>query len=398
MTGPLRLAIVATHPIQHFVPLYRELAAAAALDVKVFYASKVGLSRYFDKEMGTEIAWKMDLTSGYAHEFLPEADRIERTSFTKINNPSVGSALSEFSPQVLMVYGYANLTTLYAIAWGKAHGVPILMVSDSELLQTRSEFKAILKKVALTGLARCISGILSVGDQNERHWAAMGVPPNRMFRSPFTIDEIAYRQARAEKAGLRKAWREHLGIGENDIVFLAVGKLSGRKRHADLLAALGKLKASCDAPVRLVLAGEGAERQALQTWAEKDGLPVIFAGFVNVDQLPAVYAACDVLVHPSMKDPHPLVFSEAACIGLPIISSDRVGAVGPTDIARPGENVIVFPVGDVQAIARAMMSLATNPEELERMGANSIMIFETQCMSVSLAGAMTAAVAVTENR
>ena len=57
-----------------------------------------------------------------------------------------------------------------------------------------------------------------------------------------------------------------------------------------------------------------------------------------------------VQVHPSQADPHPLITSEGACMGLPMIYSDRIGAVGPTDIAREGENVIVYPCGDTAAL------------------------------------------------
>lgn len=62
--APPRLAIVVSHPIQHFVPLYRALANNGEIEVKVFFASRVGLEPYYDSEMQTHIAWKMDLLAG----------------------------------------------------------------------------------------------------------------------------------------------------------------------------------------------------------------------------------------------------------------------------------------------------------------------------------------------
>ena len=73
-----RLAIVVSHPIQHFVHLYRALAARDDLTVKVFYGSRMGLAAYHDREMAAVIKWAGDMESGYDHEFLPGAERAER--------------------------------------------------------------------------------------------------------------------------------------------------------------------------------------------------------------------------------------------------------------------------------------------------------------------------------
>ena len=146
--------------------------------------------------------------------------------------------------------------------------------------------------------------------------------------------------------------------------------------------------------MRLVFAGDGDQRAALEREAADAGLPVTFLGFVNVDRLPDVYAAADVLVHASASDPHPLVFSESACIGLPIIASDRVGAVGPTDVARAGENTLVYPFGDVGALSEAMSALADDPKRRADMGRASTRIFESQDLAASVKGLRAAISAV----
>ena len=95
--------------------------------------------------------------------------------------------------------------------------------------------------------------------------------------------------------------------------------------------------------------------ESLRTTVAAKKLPVTLLGFVNVDRLAEVYCAADILAHPSELDPHPLVLSEAACVGLPLLISDRVGAAGPTDIAREGENAVVYPCGDVRALTDAVL-------------------------------------------
>src|ERR1700689_4771921 len=71
-----RLAVVVTHPIQYYAPLWRALAREASLRTHVIFASRIGLEKTFDAEMKAEVAWATDLTAGYSHEFLPEAASI----------------------------------------------------------------------------------------------------------------------------------------------------------------------------------------------------------------------------------------------------------------------------------------------------------------------------------
>lgn len=66
-----RLAIVVSHPIQHFVHFYRALAAREELAVKVFFCSRIGMEKYFDRDMDTVIRWADDMAGSFDHEFLP---------------------------------------------------------------------------------------------------------------------------------------------------------------------------------------------------------------------------------------------------------------------------------------------------------------------------------------
>ena len=81
---------------------------------------------------------------------------------------------------------------------------------------------------------------------------------------------------------------------------------------------------------------------------------------------------------------------EAAILGLPLALSDETGAVGPTSIARPGENAWVFPVGDVGAIAQALARLR-EPATHTRMAAASLAISQDHRGPKSVAAVLAAA-------
>jgi glycosyltransferase involved in cell wall biosynthesis len=233
------------------------------------------------------------------------------------------------------------------------------MVSDGHLGPVkRSRSRALLRELVTPLLLRLYDGFLTVGDENERMYDHFGVSSVRMFRTPFTIDESLYLRARNERTARRAQLRSELGIGEKVVVFLFVGKLAAHKRPMDFVEATLRFAAECpDSKFISILCGDGGERVALTARIGEAKDKVRIAGFVNVDQLPDFYAAADILVQPSDADNHPLTLSEAACMGLPMIVSNHIGAIGPTDIARPEQNTIIYPCGNVGKLAAAMQRL-----------------------------------------
>ncbi|HEX4695914.1 glycosyltransferase family 4 protein [Sphingomonas sp.] len=378
-----RLAIVVTHPIQHFVPFYRALAADPAIELHVLYGAPIGVQAYFDEEMQAEISWNMDMLGGYSHEFLGPVPDDGQPCVREPNSPKVADRLAAFAPDVVLVYGHVQANVHRAIRWCRSRRVPLMTIGDSELLRERTTLTRAVKDIVVRWIFRRYSAFLSVGDRNADFYRHYGAPADRIFRCPFTIDEAAYRAAKANRAALRSEARATYGIADDAVVALFVGKLSSRKRPVDLIEAVARVKG---AKVTALFAGNGDQLAGAKARAEATGVDARFAGFVNVDQLPALYAAADMLVHPSGADPHPLICSEGACIGLPMILSDRIGAVGPTDIAREGENALVFPCGDIAALAGMIETLATDGPRRDAMGRRSLEIFDECDLAASVAG------------
>jgi glycosyltransferase involved in cell wall biosynthesis len=398
MSEKIRVVIVVSHPIQHFVHLYRALAKESAIDLLVIFASDLGTRSYFDKGMNVEITWKTDLLSGYRSIFLPEAPTISKTGFWSINNPSVSRALNDFNPQVVQTHGYAQLTHCRALFWCKSHGVPALIWSDSELKSSRGLIKRFMKQLVVRPLLGLYSAYLTVGENNEAYLKNYGVSAKRMFRTPFTIDEDGFRAAIAKKDETKtRLLREHL-IPDDAFIVLIVGKLIERKRPGDLIEVLRHIETlkRKGKDVYVLFAGDGPLRKSLELQAKGVEDKCRFLGFVNVDKLPDYYVISDALAHISEVDPHPLTNSEAILSGLPLIVSDRIGTTGATDVARPGVNAIVCPCGDIQAIADAIVRLADDRELYERMKNASLQISIELGVEASVRGFLSAVRAVTK--
>ena len=67
----MRLAVVTTHPIQYYAPLFRLLAKDPDIELKVFYTwSQSALGAKYDRDFGKMIEWDIPLLDGYPYEFV----------------------------------------------------------------------------------------------------------------------------------------------------------------------------------------------------------------------------------------------------------------------------------------------------------------------------------------
>lgn len=368
-----RLAVVVSHPIQYYAPYYRAIAAAGRVDIKAFFCSRIGLNPILDPLMGVEIAWKADLLGGYEHEFLPEADSIIKTGFSEVNNPSITSRLEAYRPNVILVHGYASKTLLRAIFWARGNGVPVMNISDRSLFGLTTPLRQAARRVVLPLILKQYSAFLCLGDAVEEFYRTFGAKQEQIFRVPNMLDE-SFWAFRDKKSQARAEMRATLGLTDDDFAVLYVGKFIPLKRVQDLVEAAERLekRRASKRRVHIIFAGDGMMRAELEARAKAQNLPTHFLGFINIDNLPRYYCAADALAHPSENESFGIIALEASIYGLPLIISDRVGAVGPTSIARPDENAIIYRCADVEALSEALERLANEPETCARMSEASL--------------------------
>jgi glycosyltransferase involved in cell wall biosynthesis len=365
--GRTRVAVISTHVIQHFPPMYRRLTAEGSISLRVFYASTAGSSAYTDPGFGHPLAWDSDLLSGYEYEFLPAADNCLRTGFFGLCGRGLERRLHAYDPDSVFLFGYTPLLMLRTLAYARRRGLKVFMMTDSELLHKRARWKRVIKALVLPTLFRQVTGFLTIGDNNERYLRKYGVPERRLVRGGYPTDEDRFLAVREQRKECRTRARRAWGIPPDAFVALFVGKLIPRKRPCDLAEAVVRLRGAHPSAMA-VFAGDGELRGQVESFAGRTTHSAIrLLGFVNQTSLPDAYAAADVLVHPAAVDPHPLSLTEAAMVGLPVVVSNQVGAIGLTDTARPGVNALVYRMGDVSELERCLCALLTDRELYNRM-------------------------------
>lgn len=146
--------------------------------------------------------------------------------------------------------------------------------------------------------------------------------------------------------------RERLAISPEAHVLLAAGRLSAEKGHADLLEAMALLcAAGHPAPLRLVVVGDGPERQALEQRCAALNLSgsVIFTG--QQAGVGPYYGIAGIFVLPSHSEGSPNVLLEAMSAGLPIVATE-VG--GTPELVSNEDSALLVECRDPRALSRAI--------------------------------------------
>ena len=344
----LRIGFLVSHPIQYYAPLFRALARQC--DLTVYFAHRQTPAQQAKAGFDVAFDWDIDLLSGYESRFLKNVARHPSTDhFNGCNTPDIVDEIRTGRFDAFVVPGWALRSYLQAVRACRRFGVPVLVRGDSQLVGRRNAAVRLVKAVAFARLLRQFDGYLCVGQRNREYLLHYGAPPERLFFSPACVDNEFFR---AGSEAARQAAAPTRGETRRRILF--VGKLIERKRPLDLVQAAACVKQIVD--VEVAFAGSGALASELARAANASGLPAIFHGFVNQSAMPAVYTAADLLVLPSDgSETWGLAVNEAMACGIPAAVSDTVGCT--PDLIEPGATGATFPLGDVAAMADAIISV-----------------------------------------
>jgi glycosyltransferase involved in cell wall biosynthesis len=350
----MRLAIVASHPIQYHSPWFRHLAGH--LDVEVFYAHRQDASGQAAAGFGVPFDWDTPLLDGYSYRFMKNvAAKPSLDSFGGCDTPEIYQVIRQGQYGACLVFGWNHKFCLQTLLACWKAGVPILMRGDSQLRTARSAARRAIKYLPYRWLLSRIAGHLCVGQRNHQYLRHYGVSENRLFFAPHFVDSEFFARGAQEARvnGMVSEIRNELRIPAEAFVALFVGKFIEKKRACDFVLACGRLDCLRDRPVHGVLVGDGPLRPELERLAAPWRNRFHFAGFRNQSQLPAWNAAADVLILPSAaSETWGLVVNEAMASGIPAIVSDAVGCA--PDLIDEGHTGFTYPVGDVAALVERL--------------------------------------------
>jgi glycogen(starch) synthase len=190
--------------------------------------------------------------------------------------------------------------------------------------------------------------------------------PERVQIVPNGIDAARW----SAPAGAGAARRDQLAPGAPLVVF--AGRLVHEKGVQTLLRALRPLR-EAHPGLRLAVAGTGVHEPSLRLLARRLRIAraIDWLGFVPEDELPALFAAADVVVVPSFYEPFGIVALEAATAAVPLVVAETGGLC---DLVTAGVAAASFPAGDAAALADAVGKVLIDPAAARRGAARAARI------------------------
>ena len=367
-----RIAVLNSHPIQYFAPLYAYLNAAPDLDVTALYLSDFSIRGGKDPGFGQDVKWDLDLLAGYRSVFLGEAARArEPGGFWSLVAPEVWGELRSGRYDVLWLHGHNYAANLIAMVAAKTAGLPVMMRGETHLGLPSHGIKSMLRRPLMGTLYQACDRLLAIGSRNAAFYRAMGVADRKIFTVPYSVDNDRFVKAASLNQQRRAGVRRRYDIPPDQPAILYAAKFTPRKRPLDLLEAAQRLMTDTEQPFTVVMAGSGELEQELRMFCAEHSLDnVVFTGFVNQSELPALYAACDAFVLPSEDEPWGLAVNEAMCASLPIVCSSEVGCAA--DLVHDGVNGYTPAAGDIEGLATALRRLIEDETLRQRQGRESL--------------------------
>jgi glycosyltransferase involved in cell wall biosynthesis len=330
---------------------------SALSDLTVYYAHRQSAEGQAEAGFGTPFEWDVPLLEGYEWHWLENvARRPGLASFSGCDTPGIGPIIRRERFDAFLIFGWSYKCFVQAAWAARLSGTPVLVRVDSQLVTPRSIGKRFAKRLIYPLLLRMLGQFMSPGQRTDEYLRHYGVPADRIHRIPHMIDTERFSKgaALARTSGQALALRRRIGAEQQDFVLLFVGRLIREKRPMLMLQALEALRR--DTPelasrIKLWIVGDGPFRAELESYSVAHDLPVIFYGFANQSELPAVYAAADTLVLVSTgQETWGLVVNEAFACGLPAIVSIEAGC--STELIRENETGWLLREGDPKSLAR----------------------------------------------
>ncbi|MDQ7947316.1 MAG: glycosyltransferase family 4 protein [Pedobacter sp.] len=360
-----RLAIVTTHPIQYYAPVFRLLAEK--MPVKVFYTA--GAGKKLDKGFGKNIEWDIPLLEGYDHQFLTNIATDQGTHhFKGIINTDAISSIKAYQPTAILVFGWSNHSHLKILRHFKGK-IPIYFRGDSTLLDQKQNIKNVLRSIFLSWVYRHIDYAFYTGSANRQYYLKYGVPEKKLIFAPHAIDVRRFAEDRNEAA---LAFRSSLGLSDSEILILFAGKLEPKKNPMLLLCAFVEINL---ANVHLLFVGNGVLENELKDHVKLQVPEILatkihFSDFQNQSMMPVVYQAANLYCLPS-KGPGEtwgLAVNEAMAAGTAVLVSDKVGC--STDLVSTAVGAI-FKSEDLADLKQKLIILTQSKSDLIDKGKNA---------------------------
>jgi glycosyltransferase involved in cell wall biosynthesis len=292
-------------------------------------------------------------------------------------SPAIAGELLKFKPNVIFTSGF-SIWTILALLLKPLGNWQVVIVYDgsSPIVDYRnSKVRTRLRQIISYFTNAFITNSLAGKDYLTEF---LGVNQQKVFAKPYQVPDT--------KALLKQTARVDLDFFQfSRPIFLFTGQTIPRKGLKQLLEACQILRARGCSDYTLLVAGDGEQRQELETFCQTEGLEerVQWLGWINYGELGTYFRHVDMFILPTLEDVWGMVVLEAMSFGKPVLCSKWAGA---SELIIEGENGFLFDPHRPEEIADCLQRAIDNPDrmaEIAHMGKRSLESLEPHTPSAA---------------
>ena len=246
-------------------------------------------------------------------------------------------------------------TRLRVVLW-TIHNVNFLPQHSHCFMNSKKFARRLLYRLA----ARRVSGFVAVSEEVERSIVRkLGPIEDKVFTISNGVDITQF-----EKDEDRTQVTQMLGFESDVFLAVVVGRFHVQKGHSYLVEATPTISEQYP-QVKFLFIGEGQLEKDLKSQVNRLKLNenIYFLG--TRSDVPAILAAVDLFVLPSLWEGLSIALLEAMAAGKPIVAT---AVSGTSEVMIPGKTGLLVPPGNSRLLAEAILRILAEPALARKMG------------------------------
>lgn len=348
------LGFIVGHPTQFESPFYQTIAKEHGDQCLTVYFKDYINDNFEDPELGIKNtnSYGLDLLTGYSW-----------VDFKKWDLASIKDVFR--NNRYVIVNGYNSIVLIAVLLVAKSLNKRIGLRLDTVLWNNNSIWKRGYKRILLKVLNALVDTFWVTGTKAKEYLNFFGIRDNKIKVFSYVVDNDWFDYKSSLNENQKRTIKRQINIPEDNQVILVVAKLITRESPIDLIDAFHQLN---ERGFTLLIVGDGNERQNLENYVrhELKNNDIVFNGFVKYTELPMYYGISDLFVHPSNNEPWGVSVQEAMACGLPVITSNFVGA--GYDLISEGKNGYKYEFGNIpDLISKLKIAITLNKYDVRLM-------------------------------
>lgn len=357
-SAPTRVVILQNLPAPYRLPIFDRLLDAPDLEVRIYFTGRPKSNRpSWTQRYGRDDV-RVKYLSGIG---IP----VKGASADRININLGLKEILDGDPDVILLYGYQDLTNIVVALLSKLRNIPYIICAEVSYVWNQSilaKATSPLVKYLLKNASILVAGSYSCA----KYFESQGVEERKIVIVP-TFAQYGEISSRVDAQESEISFlRRDLSL-KDKFVLLFVGRLVAYKGIEELLLAMEEVWQS-ESNAVLVVIGTGPMKEFVSKYGRLFPGRVLQFESVDYHTLLRLYAIADVHVMPSWHEAYGLVCGEALASGTPSIVTNTSGC---SDLIVDGVNGILISPRDYRSLSRAILSLSQNPDLIKRLKSNA---------------------------